>query len=279
MMMPRITIVTPSYNQAPFLEQAIRSVLNQDYQNREYIIMDGGSTDASIDIIRKYASGVSHWESGPDGGQAAAISRGFARATGDILLWVNSDDLLLPGALRRIGAFFASHPEVALVVGRSVIIDDCGKVLRKKWPVKPTFEGILSWGCGFNQPASAWLRYSYEAVGGLDPTFHFCLDRDLYLRLLSQGRAATLSHYLAAFRVHPTAKSTCCRGTQRKESDRIKTRYSSYLPSHLRECLIRWRHQLVASSLGGLARIVPSRASGSLLAELDCERGGQGAGC
>ncbi len=115
MTLPKISVVTPSFNQAPFLEETIRSVLTQGYTDLEYIVMDGGSTDGSVEIIRKYADRLAHWESTGAEGQSAAIRSGFALANGEIFGWLNSDDTLAPGTLRKGGEFFAAHPDVDLV--------------------------------------------------------------------------------------------------------------------------------------------------------------------
>src|ERR1039458_3148368 len=114
--LPRITIVTPSYNQSQFLEDTIRSVLTQNYPNVEYFVIDGGSTDGSVEIIKKYERWLTHWESVPDKGQADAILKGFARSTGDIVGWLNSDDLYLPGCLESVGTYYAEHPKTECVV-------------------------------------------------------------------------------------------------------------------------------------------------------------------
>src|SRR5205085_2928876 len=126
---------TPSYNQGAFLEETLRSVLDQGYPALEYIVMDGASTDESPQIIRRYADRLAHWQSQPDAGQADAIAAGFARATGDIMCWVNSDDVLLPGALARVGAFFRDHPRAQFLYGNRLVIDAASREIgRHHWP-------------------------------------------------------------------------------------------------------------------------------------------------
>src|SRR6266849_8649816 len=117
MRLPRLSIVTPSYNQGGYLGQTIESVLSQDYPDLEYIVLDGGSRDGSVEIIRKVEPRLAYWRSSPDGGQTAALREGFERATGEVLGWLNSDDWLEPGALRTVGESFAAHPEVDIVHG------------------------------------------------------------------------------------------------------------------------------------------------------------------
>lgn len=206
---PRISLVTTSFNQARFVEQTIRSVLAQGYPNLEYMVMDGGSTDGSPDIIQKYDRFLTYWTSGPDGGQAAALNEGFRRAHGDILGFVNSDDLLLPGALAAVAGFFASHPEVELLIGKSVIIDSENRILHLVSGLVPTYHSLLFWGTGgFTQPSSFWRRETFLAAGPFDPSLRFSFDYDFYLRLAARGRARHVDRYLAAFRKHPSAKSS-----------------------------------------------------------------------
>ena len=135
MILPKISVVTPSFNQAPFLEETIQSVLSQGYPDLEYIVMDGGSTDGSAEIIGKYADRLTDWKSAKDGGQADAIRTGFARATGEILCWLNSDDTIAPGTLRRIGEFFAANPDVDLVYGDLNLVTAEGKRLYTARPL------------------------------------------------------------------------------------------------------------------------------------------------
>uniref|UniRef100_A0A7V0Z6Q1 Glycosyltransferase n=1 Tax=candidate division WOR-3 bacterium TaxID=2052148 RepID=A0A7V0Z6Q1_UNCW3 len=251
---PKISIVTPSYNQAEFLERTILSVLNQNYPNLEYIIIDGGSTDNTLDIIHHYAKKLAFFQSKPDDGQADAIKQGFARATGDILLWVNSDDLLLPDALTDIARYFIRHPNVDLVIGRSIIIDSDARVLRKIWPVKPSFESLYYWGCGFNQVASAWRRTLYDDVGGIDPSLHFCMDYDLYLRFLHKCKVGIIPRYLAAYRIHSASKSSTLRKIQVKERRLIKQKWFGHPRLKCNPQLIKLHTQLQAYIQRGIAR-------------------------
>jgi glycosyltransferase involved in cell wall biosynthesis len=254
---PKISVVTPSYNQARYLETTLRSVLEQNYENLEYIVMDGGSTDRSVEIIQRYGEQFAYYQSQPDGGQADAIRQGFRRSSGDILMWVNSDDLLLPGALHAIERYFVDHPHVDLVVGRNLMIDEVGRIVRRIWPVRPTFARTYHWGCGFSQPASAWTRSIYERVGELDSSLHFCMDRDLYLRLLHLGRAGVIHHYLAAFRIHKAAKSSTQRSLQQKEDLIVKGKWSDIGFSKIRLQGVKWQAQLTARLVRGLGRVWP----------------------
>ncbi len=219
---PKISIVTPSFNQGQFLEETILSVLNQGYPNLEYIIMDGGSTDGSVDIIRKYQNRLTYWVSEPDNGQADAIYRGFERATGAILAWLNSDDYYLPGALLAIGEFFAIHPKAELVIGNSIVVDGDGREVFRRWAAPVSFDSLLFWGkMGFHQPASFWRRDAFFATGGFDRQLLFCFDLDMYLRLTKSKPARRIDRFLAAFRKHPTTKTTRLELTRKEEEEMV----------------------------------------------------------
>ena len=138
----KISIVTPSYNQSPYLEKTIQSVLNQNYPNLEYIIMDGGSTDGSVDIIKKYSKFITYWESNPDKGQADAIYRGFERASGDIIAWINSDDFYLDGALKAVGNYFSKYPSIEWLAGNGIIVDEDSHELLKCYTTKISFDHL-----------------------------------------------------------------------------------------------------------------------------------------
>jgi glycosyltransferase involved in cell wall biosynthesis len=210
-MMPRISIVTPSYNQAVFLEETIVSILSQRYPNLEYIVMDGGSTDCSVEIIQKHSAGIAYWVSEPDAGQADAIRKGFARATGEILGWLNSDDTLAPGTLRRVGEFFLAHPDVDITYGNMYLVDSSGRRLYTAYPLLDL--RILVYENRFiPQQAMFWRRELYERVGGVNPELRFAMDFELAVRFLRAGaRVAKIHKPLANFRFHPDAKSSTIR--------------------------------------------------------------------
>lgn len=215
--LPKITVVTPSFNQAVFLEETLLSVLSQEYPLLEYIVMDGGSTDGSAEIIRKHADRLAHWQSGKDEGQSDAIHGGFLRATGDVLGWLNSDDTLRPGTLKRVGEYFAEHPEVDLVYGDMNLIDSEGRFL---YTARPLLDlGILVYENPFvPQQTMFWRRPLYERVGGMDRTLRFAMDYDIAIRLLLAGaRVKKLPGVLANFRVHPSAKSSTIRDVMVQE--------------------------------------------------------------
>jgi len=191
--LPKISIVTPSYNQAPFLEETLRSVIGQEYPNFEYIVQDGGSTDGSVEIIRKYESRIDFWESGPDGGQSAAINKGFRRATGDFLMWINSDDRLAPGCLQGLAQTGELKPG-RIVAGRCDWIDKKGALLKRGHQtrvrgIEDLFEIRHLWfrGGGIIQPETAFCRELFWKAGALDEANHTCMDYDIWFRMFREG--------------------------------------------------------------------------------------------
>ena len=250
--LPRITVVTPSYNQAKFLEHTVLSVLNQGYPDLEYIVMDGGSTDGSMEILRKYADRIDHLASGKDDGQADAVLRGFRRATGEILCWINSDDILLPGALLAVGEHFASNPGTELLVGGSVQIDENGDLWRDRknrlsfnLGTRVTHQQLLFVGCRFAQPASFWRRSAFFEAGGFDPDLRFCFDYDMYLRMTLRKPGASLPRFLAAFRVHPDSKSSTLQEIRSRENRVLHQRYGMDKMPALKRAWRRFNHRRI----------------------------------
>ena len=176
---PLVTIVTPSFNQAPYLETTIRSVLEQDYPNIEYIVMDGGSNDGSTEIIKRYADRLAYWESEKDKGQTDAINKGFARSHGEILAWLNSDDVLYPHAVREAVAYLTEHPECGLVYGDSDFIDAKGNVIGRFNAKQTDYKKLTEGYVHIPQQASFWRADLWKQVGPLDDTIYFAMDYDL----------------------------------------------------------------------------------------------------
>lgn len=202
-----VSIVTPSYNQGRYLEATMGSVLSQRCACLEYVVMDGGSTDGSVAIIKARAGRLHYWRSAPDGGQAAAIAEGFAQSTGGIMGWLNSDDLLLPGTLERVVKAFARHPRCGFVYGDTLVVDAEGKELeRRYWPARIRAD---HWAHGqpLGQESCFWRREVYDAVGGIDPTKEFIMDYDLFYRMWRVTRFCKIPAFLGAYRVHAESKN------------------------------------------------------------------------
>ena len=181
---PRISIVTPNYNYGQFLEETIRSVLLQGYPDLEYIIIDGGSTDNSVEIIKKYEPWLAYWVSEPDRGQSHAINKGFERATGEIMAWINSDDLYSPCAFGAVAKHFAFHPQVGLIWSKHTVISKDG-VIRTgliKWTY--SWRDVLYAGCIIPQETAFFRSHLWRRCGGLDLNLHLALDYDLWIRFL-----------------------------------------------------------------------------------------------
>jgi glycosyltransferase involved in cell wall biosynthesis len=223
-----ISVVTPSYNQAPFLEQTIRSVLDQEGVEVEHIVMDGGSRDGSADIIKRYEDRLAFWRSEPDDGQADAVFQGFERAKGNILAYLNSDDYYMPGALAHVARLFARRPEAELLIGGCSTVDARGDEVYRDYGFPYTFEGLLHWGCRFSQPASFWRRSAFFDVGGFDRSLRFCFDYDMYLRLTRRRPAMATSRILAAFRVHPQSKTSTIQEVKQEEDRLVWQRHGRF---------------------------------------------------
>ena len=203
----RVSIITPSFNQAIFLEETICSVLEQDYLNLEYFIIDGGSTDGSLEIIKKYSHRLAGWVSEADQGQTDAINKGFSRATGQIFAWLNSDDTYQPGAIGEAVAYLGAHPEAGMVYGDANLIDEMGKVIGK-FPARQTgYRRLMRGYVHIPQQASFFRGDLWRQVGPLDPTFYFAMDYDLWVRLSRLTRLDYVPRLWANFRLHGSAKS------------------------------------------------------------------------
>jgi glycosyltransferase involved in cell wall biosynthesis len=204
-----ISIITPSYNQASFLDETMRSVLDQHYPRLEYFVIDGGSSDGSVDVIRNYADRLSYWVSARDKGQTDALNKGFRRATGDVVGYLNSDDLLEPGALAIIARAF-EDPTVQWLGGGCVYIDENGAELARYTPKAPSRPGDFFRGDRQRiwQPSTFWRRSLFDRVGMPDPSLHYIMDFEFWLRLAVHGiRLHTTSSPLSRFRVHSTSKT------------------------------------------------------------------------
>ena len=206
---PLVSIVTPSLNQGAFLEETIVSVLEQDYPYLEYIVVDGGSTDESVEIIRRYADRLAWWTSEPDRGQADAINKGFAHARGEYLTWLCSDDTLLPGAIARLAEVLTADPRVVIAYGDAVYTDARSRhgdrALSGEWdPPRMVSEAQVR----NQQPASLYRRAGWERAGPLDETAWYYLDFQFTVQLAGAGGGRHIAEPVATYRIHPAGKST-----------------------------------------------------------------------
>lgn len=230
---PRISIVTPSFRQGAFIERTLRSVLDQDYPALEYRVQDGGSGDGTADVLRRHEARLAGWVSEADDGQSDAINRGFAATSGEIMGWLNSDDLLLPGALHVVADYFARHPEVDVVYGDRVLIDEDDMEIGR-WLLPGHDDGVLSWADFVPQETLFWRRTLWDRVGRrVDPSFRFAMDWDLLLRFRDAGaRFAHIPRFLGAFRIHRRQKtSAAIADIGYAEMDRLRLRALGRVPT------------------------------------------------
>lgn len=266
--LPSITIVTPSFNQGRFLERTIRSVLDQGYPKLEYIVMDGGSTDGSLEIVERYAGRLAYWASGPDGGQAAAINTGWRRAGGEVLAWLNSDDFYLPGTLLEIGEAFARHREADLIYGLTQRVDADGNPMGTvgsafQWRTLLYSHQVIP------QPSAFFRRSAVDAVGPLDESLHYSMDYDFFLRLTRLGPALMLPRPLAVATIHDDAKTTRDRATAAAETHRVRKRYARGLGAAVvrMQPALSWAfHRMPAPARAVVSRLRPRRVYEDALA-------------
>jgi glycosyltransferase involved in cell wall biosynthesis len=206
---PKISVVTPSYNQAQFLEETILSIINQDYPNLEYIIIDGGSTDNSVEIIRKYQDKITFWVSEKDSGQSEAINKGFKKATGDIVCWINSDDILLPHSLIKVANFYHSNPKIDFLTGHLLIIDQDSKIIENSFMLKQKRYYAKNGVFYIGQQSMFWKRDLFKRFGFLREDFHALMDKEFLIRVLSNNcRIGHLNDTLGAIRIQKNSKSS-----------------------------------------------------------------------
>ena len=212
--------MTPSYNQAKYLEQTIQSVLEQDYTRLEYLVVDGQSTDNSVEIIKRHADKLTWWVSEKDAGQGDAVNKGIARAKGDIIAWLNSDDYYLPGTLSAVVKVFEENPDVVMIYGDMLAVDESGQTINTLKFHQLSLQDLLCFQI-IGQPSVFFRREAYEKAGGLDIIFHFLLDHHLWIRIAQQGKILHVSQIWSAARYHAEAKNRAKAAEFGREAFRI----------------------------------------------------------
>ena len=221
----KITVVTPSYNQGRFLEQTLRSIHDQGYPNLEHIVIDGGSSDDSVAILERWSDRIDYWVSEPDAGQTHALVKGFERSTGDILCWLNSDDMFEPWTLDEVSRFFETHRHAEVVYGDATWIDIDGRTVRTKRE-HPFSRFVFLYDHDFiPQPSAFWRRPLYERVGGLNPSFDLAMDADLFIRFADVTQIHHVRRPWSRMRVYPEQKNQELRPQSNLEDEMIRARY------------------------------------------------------
>ena len=231
--LPKISIITPAFRHGKFIERTIQSILSQNYPNLEYIIQDGGSDDETIEVVRPYLSQLASFQSAKDRGQSHAINLGMGKSTGEILAWVNSDDILLPGALKYVGKFFAKNPEIDVIYGHRVLINENDQQIGR-WILPKHSDDILSWVDYVPQETLFWRRRLWRKVGEkIDESFQFAMDWDLLLRFRKAGgHFYRVPRIIGGFRVHPEQKtSSQINNLGNEEMAHLRKRNLGYEPS------------------------------------------------
>ena len=269
-MLPNITVVTPSYNQGDFVEQTILSVLSQDYPRLQYIVIDGGSTDCSREIIGRYASQLDYWISQKDRGQSDALRKGFSRARGELLGWVNSDDILYPGALQRVGEAYEASPGSIIAGNVAVFVEGNphkSRIIRQRRLNVPDMVAIWTGKSCYSQPGVFFPTDAYIQSEGIDETLHQCMDHDLMVRMLRTHPVAYVDEIIAGARLHPSSKTCAQAGNQIAEAYQVSRRYWAELPYSTAACGILSVLGLGRCALGRLYHWDPA-ALGPIILEM-----------
>ena len=252
--LPKITVITPSYNQGHFITETIESVLNQNYPNLEYIVMDGGSTDDTVKILKSYGTQFT-WVSKKDKGQTDAINQGLKKATGDILCFINSDDVFLPNTLNTVAEYFSNHSDAMWLTGDYFIIDEKGNKIQsfvaeyKKWLRKDPTRTRLSIANYIIQPSTFWRRDLLNKVGMFNEDLHFCMDFDYWMRAMEQFPLHVTDSHFSLFRIHGQSKGGALYEKQFAEEHELVLKY-------VKSPFIRFVHKIHATLIVWAYRVM-----------------------
>ncbi len=226
-----VSIITPSYNQGGFIEETIKSVLSQDYPEIEYIVIDGGSTDNTVEILKKYEGRIK-WVSEKDRGQSDAINKGFGMARGEIFAWLNSDDIYLSGAVSKAVEFLREHPDVKMIYGNARFCDERGKIIGEYCPPESFDYKSLAFYNSICQPSTFFKRDAFFDAGGIDLTLHHLMDHDLWMKMAKKNKVAYIPEFLSIYRLHEESKSVSdLHGLKRnEESLHIRIKHYGWVP-------------------------------------------------
>ena len=244
---PKITVITPSYNQGHFITETIDSVLSQNYPNLEYIVMDGGSTDDTVDILKSYGKKFT-WVSKKDKGQTDAINKGIKKSTGDIICYLNSDDVFLPNTLNTVAEFFMQNPDAMWVTGDYFIIDADGNKIQsfvaeyKKWLRQNPSKQRLSIANYIIQPSTFWRKELTQEIGLFDEDLHYCMDFDYWMRAIEKYPLHVLPSHFSLFRIHGNSKGGALYEKQFNEEHELVVKY-------VKSPLTRFIHKLHATGI------------------------------
>ena len=236
-MLPKISIITPSFNQGKYLERTIQSVLNQGYENLEYIIVDGGSTDGSIELIKKYQENIAYWISEKDEGQSEAINKGLRVATGDLVAWQNSDDIYFPGAFDEVAKSYRNSKEVDLFIGNMNLINEDDQIIQELKYVEPTYKSLIAEGMVLTNQAAFWRRNIHNKIGYLNESLHYGFDYEWFLRVLNFGNAIHINKTLGGLRMHNETKTY-------NFQEQFKLEYDQILGDKKVSSIHRYKYQL-----------------------------------
>ena len=265
--LPRISIITPSFNQGQYIEGTIRSVLLQGYPGLEYIVIDGGSTDKSVDIIKKYAPYLTYWVSEKDAGQSDAINKGINHATGEIVGWLNSDDIYYPGALIKMGKAFQQKPHADLIYGAGAKIDENCRIIKKVYD-QPYNKKRIRQKFYFLQPSMLFRRDTFLRVGGLNVSSHFAMDWELLLKISPFSNILSIPTPIAMLRRYENAKTGRPQWVVAQELANIAKKYNgifdiNYLSFYIREKIAPFKHPFVIKVVRPIVDLLFARWAGS----------------